>query len=122
NRSKDDFLAMLGHELRNPLAPIMTALQLMRLRAGDSAAREREIIERQVRIMARLVDDLLDVARVIRGKIALQREPIEMSEVVAKALETAGPAIGQPGHHLEIGGPPTGCRVQADAAPRPPTL
>jgi signal transduction histidine kinase len=116
NRSKDDFLAMLGHELRNPLAPIMTALQLMRLRAGDSAAREREIIERQVRIMARLVDDLLDVARVIRGKIALQREPIEMSEVVAKALETAGPAIAQHGHHLEIDVPPTGCRVEADAA------
>ena len=71
NRAKDEFLAMLGHELRNPLAPITTALELMKLRGGDHLARERTVIERQVRHLVTLVDDLLDVARVARGKICL---------------------------------------------------
>jgi CheY-like chemotaxis protein len=69
NRTKDEFLAMLGHELRNPLSPDLTALQLMRLRGGDCLLKERTIIERQVKHMARLVDDLLDVSRVARGKV-----------------------------------------------------
>src|SRR5262249_24405566 len=85
NRSKDEFLAMLGHELRNPLAPIVTALQLMELRGDETLQRERTIIERQVRHLIRLVDDLLDVSRITPGKIDLKREPIEISEIVAKA-------------------------------------
>ena len=69
NRAKDEFLAMLGHELRNPLAPILTALQLLRLRGIDAGERERDVIERQVRHLVGLVDDLLDVSRITRGKI-----------------------------------------------------
>ena len=71
---KDDFLAMLGHELRNPLAPIVTAAEL--LARVPSVARERRIIERHTRHLARLVDDLLDISRVTRGNIELQREPV----------------------------------------------
>ena len=75
NRAKDEFLAMLGHELRNPLAPILTALQLMSLRDGaDAAVKERAVIDRQVRHLMRLVDDLLDVSRIARGKIELARK------------------------------------------------
>ena len=73
NRAKDEFLAMLGHELRNPLAPILTALQLMRLRDVPGAERERSIIERQVKHVVSLVDDLLDVSRITRGKVQLRR-------------------------------------------------
>ena len=75
SRTKDEFLAMLGHELRNPLAPILTALQLLRLRGIDAASKEREVIERQVNHLVRLVDDLLDVSRITGGKIQLQRAP-----------------------------------------------
>jgi PAS domain S-box-containing protein len=102
NRAKDEFLALLGHELRNPLAPILTALQLMKMKGGDTFARERSIIERQTTHLVRLVDDLLDVSRVIRGKIQLQREPIELDGVVAKAIETASPLIEQRRHRLEV--------------------
>lgn len=93
NRAKDDFLAMLGHELRNPLAPIVTALELMRRRPGAEADRERSVIERQVRHVVRLVDDLLDVSRIIRGRITLSKEPLEVADVVSKALELAAPLI-----------------------------
>src|SRR4051812_15673314 len=64
---KDEFLAMLGHELRNPLAPIVTAIQLMKLRGQNSCERERTVIERQVRLLAQIVDDLLDLSRIARG-------------------------------------------------------
>jgi GAF domain-containing protein len=77
DRRKDEFLAMLGHELRNPLAPVLTALELLKLRGDGAAAREREIIERQVRHLVRLVDDLLDVSRITRGKIVLRRQPLD---------------------------------------------
>src|SRR5262249_18080045 len=73
NRAKDEFLAMLGHELRNPLSPILTALQLMQLRLGETASRERTVIERQVEHLVRLVDDLLDISRITRGKIELKK-------------------------------------------------
>ncbi|HEY2152806.1 MAG TPA: ATP-binding protein [Vicinamibacterales bacterium] len=95
NRAKDEFLAMLGHELRNPLAPILTALQLMRLRGVQGAEKERAVIERQVRHVVRLVDDLLDVSRIARGKIELKLEPVWLSEVVAKAIEMASPLMEQ---------------------------
>jgi CheY-like chemotaxis protein len=114
NQAKDEFLAMLGHELRNPLSPILTALQLMRLRGGDTLIKERTIIERQVKHMARLVDDLLDVSRVARGKLALSRAPVELAEVMAKALETSSPLLEERSHQLSVSVPSRGLVVDAD--------
>jgi PAS domain S-box-containing protein len=115
SRSKDEFLAMLGHELRNPLAPIVTALQLMRLRGDETLVKERTVIERQVHHLIRLVDDLLDVSRITRGKIELKRERIELSEIVAKAIEMASPLIEQRRHQLAVDVPRQGLAVDADA-------
>ena len=114
NRAKDEFLAMLGHELRNPLAPILTALQLMHLRGTDETERERTLIERQIKHLVRLVDDLLDVSRVTRGKVELKREKLELSTVVAKALEQASPLIEQREHTLTVDVPQRGLRLDAD--------
>jgi signal transduction histidine kinase len=102
NRAKDEFLAMLGHELRNPLAPIMTALRLMREKGEPHTPREQEIIERQVIHLMRLVDDLLDVERIARGKVELRREIVDVAEVVAKAVEMAGDLLEKRHHRLEI--------------------
>jgi signal transduction histidine kinase len=102
NRAKDEFLAMLGHELRNPLAPILTALQLMRLRGIEGAERERAIIERQVTHMVGLVDDLLDVSRITRGKVQLKRSRVDLADLVAKAIEMTGPAIEERRHTLRV--------------------
>src|SRR5262245_50158753 len=74
NRAKDEFLAMLGHELRNPLAPMLTALELLRVRLGEAGARERDVIHRQVRNLAQLVDDMLDVAQIRKGKMTIAKE------------------------------------------------
>ena len=94
SRAKDEFLAVLGHELRNPLAPIVTSLALMRRKSdGSGNEREREIIERQVRHLQRLVDDLLDVSRIARGKIDLKKEPVDLADIVARALELTHPAL-----------------------------
>ena len=114
NRAKDEFLAMLGHELRNPLSPIVTALQLMRLR-GDGADRERTVIERQVAHLTRLVDDLLDVSRIARGKVELKVEIVEMADVVVKAIEMASPLLEQRAHALELDVPRRGLAVKGDA-------
>lgn len=100
NRAKDDFLAMLGHELRNPLAPIVTALDVMRRRPDASPDRERLVIERQVQHVVRLVDDLLDVSRITRGRVVLAREPVEVSDVVAKALELSSPLLLERRHQV----------------------
>nr|WP_229510911.1 MULTISPECIES: ATP-binding protein [unclassified Massilia] len=102
NRAKDEFLAMLGHELRNPLSPIVTALQLMRMRGETAAAREREIIERQVEHLVRLVDDLMDVARATRGQIELKSERADIAQPLAKAVEMASPLLAQRGHRLVV--------------------
>ena len=102
NRAKDEFLAMLGHELRNPLAPIVTALELMKLRGDVSSGREQVIIERQVQYVVRLVDDLPDVSRITQGKIELKKETFELASVVAKAVETASPLLEQRRHRLTI--------------------
>ena len=102
NRAKDEFLAMLGHELRNPLSPIVTALQLMRMRGETAASREREIIERQVEHLVRLVDDLMDVARATRGQIELKSERADIAQPLAKAVEMASPLLAQRGHHLAV--------------------
>ena len=82
NRTKDQFLAMLGHELRNPLSPIVTALQLLKTRGGTG--QEHAVIERQVNHLTRLVDDLLDVSRITRGKVEMQQRPIEIHDVVTR--------------------------------------
>jgi signal transduction histidine kinase/DNA-binding response OmpR family regulator len=114
NRAKDEFLAMLGHELRNPLAPILTALQLMTLRGDTGAERERAVIDRQVRHVIRLVDDLLDVARIARGKIELQRQRVELATVVSKAVEMTSAAIEERQHRLTIDVAATGLVVDGD--------
>src|SRR5262249_23213647 len=114
NRAKDEFLAILGHELRNPLAPIVTALHLMRLRGVDKIERERIVIERQANHLVRLVDDLLDVSRITRGKVTLTRQRIEMAEVVARAIEIASPILEQRRHNLSVKVASRGLAVDAD--------
>jgi signal transduction histidine kinase/ActR/RegA family two-component response regulator len=111
-RTKDEFLAMLGHELRNPLAPIMTALQIMRLKGITS--REQEILERQVTQLMRLVDDLLDVARIARGKVELRRECLELATVTSRAIEMASPLLEQKRQELVVDIPTEGLSVDAD--------
>ncbi len=110
---KDEFLAMLAHELRNPLAPILTAIQLLRLR-GTAADREHQIIERQVRHIVRLVDDLLDISRITRGKVELKLESLLVAEVLARAVEIAQPLIEQGSHHLTLRVAPLAARVIGD--------
>jgi signal transduction histidine kinase len=102
DRAKDQFLAMLGHELRNPLAPALTAIELMKLKGGAPTTRERDVIERQIRHMARLVDDLLDVSRLRRGAIGLQRERIDVGDAVARAVEMTTPVFTERRHALEV--------------------
>jgi len=116
SRAKDEFLAMLGHELRNPLAPILTALQLMRLRGVDANERERTIIERQAKQLVTLVDDLLDVSRITRGKIQLKTAAIELADIVVKAVEMASPVLERYGHHLDIDVPRGGLTIDGDAS------
>jgi len=104
DRRKDEFLSTLGHELRNPLAPILNALEILRL-AGNKpevAERQRERLERQVAQMVRLVDDLLDVSRVVTGKLRLTREPVLLQEVLDAAVEMSRPHIEHARLHLEI--------------------
>ena len=102
SQAKDEFLAMLGHELRNPLAPILTALHLMALRGGEALHSERTIIERQVRHLTRLVDDLLDVSRIARGKIQLRQDPIDVADVLAAAVEAVSPLLEERRHALAV--------------------
>jgi signal transduction histidine kinase len=102
NRAKDEFLAMLGHELRNPLAPIRTALDLMRHRPGEDHRREYGVIERQVDHVLRHVDDLLDVSRITRGRIELSREPVLLVTAVERAFEMLWPGGTKPEQHVAI--------------------
>jgi PAS domain S-box-containing protein len=103
--NKNEFLATLAHELRNPLSPIRNAAALLGASGADAAerqARAREVITRQVDHLAHLVDDLLDVARISEGKIALRKEEVDMNGVIAQAIETAGPLIAAREHRLEV--------------------
>ena len=104
NARKDEFLAMLAHELRNPLAPISTAAQILKLPGGDARriAQASDVIARQVRHMVELVDDLLDVSRVTRGLVELEREPVDLAAVVQSAIEQARPLIEKKGHTLAL--------------------
>jgi signal transduction histidine kinase len=107
DRRKDEFLATLAHELRNPLAPIRNALEIMRL-ASDSpqaVGQARQIMERQVGQMVRLIDDLLDVSRIARGKLRLVKERIDLADVLEAALETSRPLIEKAGLELEVAAP-----------------
>jgi signal transduction histidine kinase len=102
DRRKDEFLAMLAHELRNPLAPIRTAAQVLRFKGAAPPDLElaRDVIDRQVLQLTRLVDDLLDLSRVSRGKINLQIEPVDLAAVFARAVEISRPLIDVHKHHL----------------------
>ena len=113
--AKDEFLAMLGHELRNPLAPIVTALQLMKLRSADVLRKERAVIERQVKHLTRLVDDLLDVSRITLGKVALKKVLVEVADVVNRAVELSSPLFEQHQHHLSVAVPRHGLALYGDA-------
>ena len=112
-RTKDQFLAMLGHELRNPLAPISTALHLLKLR-GEHWSRELAIVERQVVHLTRLVDDLMDMSRITRGKVELKPRPIEIHSVVMRATEMTSPLLEQRQHQLTIDVPAAGLVVNGD--------
>src|SRR5207253_1954689 len=102
DRRKDEFLAMLSHELRNPLAPIRNALHIMAAPGIDAATlgHAREVTERQVQHLVRLVDDLLDVSRIMRGKIDLRKQPVELTQVIGGAIEIAQPMIDAHGQQL----------------------
>jgi PAS domain S-box-containing protein len=115
NRVKDEFLAMLGHELRNPLAPIVTALDIMRMRGDKSFEHERTVIERQVAHLSRLVDDLLNVSRIVHGKVELRREPVDLADVVTQAIEISSPWIEQQRHALAVDVPRGTLIVDGDA-------
>ncbi len=104
-RAKDEFLAMLGHELRNPLSPIVTATRLLKVRGVNG--REIQIIERQLRQLVRLVDDLLDVSRITRGTIDLHKERVALADVVTRAIETTSPSLEQRRHPLVVSVPDT---------------
>jgi CheY-like chemotaxis protein len=116
DRRKNEFLSMLAHELRNPLAPIRNAVQLLRMRGGQDPELNavRDMIDRQVHQLIRLVDDLLDISRITRGKIRLQTEPLDVATVVARAVETSRPLIDARRHELTVTLPPEPLRVMAD--------
>ena len=114
-RAKDEFLAMLGHELRNPLSPIVTALHLLRMRKAHGD-REYAVIERQVHHLTGLVDDLLDVSRITRGKIALKRTTLEMRGVVDQAVVMTAPLFEERQQTLSVDAPYAGCAVVGDRA------
>ena len=115
NRRKDEFLAMLSHELRNPLAPIVTAAQVLgkSRRTTPRIAWAREVIERQVTHLARLVDDLLDVSRITQGKITLHREAVELGKVIEHSLETVRPLVDSKRHACRSTRPRRRCGCSA---------
>jgi PAS domain S-box-containing protein len=114
NRRKDEFLAMLGHELRNPLAPIATALEVMEIKDPSAMLQEREVIRRQVDHLSRLIGDLLDVSRITRGKIQLTREVVELDAVLAAAIEMVAPMLERRMQPLAVDVARDGLRIDAD--------
>jgi PAS domain S-box-containing protein len=116
NLRKDEFLATLAHELRNPLAPLRNSIQILRMAGGVRPGEERvhEMMERQVAHMVRLVDDLLELSRINRGAIELRKERVDLAVVMQHALETSKPAIESGGHHLTVSLPDEPVYVDAD--------
>ncbi|MET0963516.1 MAG: ATP-binding protein [Noviherbaspirillum sp.] len=117
DRRKDEFLATLAHELRNPLAPLMNGLEILRMAGANPALadRSREVMERQLRQMVRLVDDLLDVSRITTGKLMVRRTPVQLQQVIRSAVELAEPFIKGRGHVLEVALPEAPVWLEADA-------
>ncbi len=117
DRRKNEFLAILAHELRNPLAPIRNSLHILRMSAGNDPTADSvsEIMERQVNHMVRLVDDLLEISRITRGDIELREESVELAAIVRGAVETSRPLIDGAGHRLAITIPPEPLTLDADA-------
>jgi signal transduction histidine kinase len=124
DRRKDEFLAVLGHELRNPLAPLQNGLELLALGGNDQAlvTHARQVMERQLRHLVRLVDDLLDVARIRSGKIVLEIERVELAAMVASAVELARPLIDARSHELQVILPPDTLWTNADRIRLPQLL
>ncbi|HYO13193.1 MAG TPA: PAS domain S-box protein [Thermoanaerobaculia bacterium] len=116
DRRKDEFLALLAHELRNPLAPLRNGLEVMRLASGDAhaVAKSRDIMDRQLSHMVRLIDDLLDVSRISRNKMELRRSRVLLADVISSAVETARPALEAAGHELTVSLPPEPIHLDAD--------
>ncbi len=116
DRRKDEFLATLAHELRNPLAPVRNAVQILNLKTSGTKeiGWASSVIERQVRVMVRLIDDLMDVTRINQGRIELRRAPVELSDVLALAVESSRPLIEEHGHELVLSQPAAPIFVQAD--------
>ena len=104
DRRKDEFLAMLAHELRNPLAPVRNALQIMKMPgvSSETARQARDMMERQIQHLVRLVDDLLDVSRIMRNRIELRKERVDLATVFARAVETAQPALDAMSHQFSV--------------------
>jgi signal transduction histidine kinase len=118
DRRKDEFLALLAHELRNPLAPVLNAVSIMRAREVSDPELTwcRDIIERQAMQLTRLVDDLLDVSRISRGMVRLRFEPVEMSAIIRGAVETSQPIVDAQRHELHVSQPVEPVRVHGDPA------
>ena len=118
DRRKDEFLAVLGHELRNPLAPIVSAVEVLDEARATPAehSRARDVIRRQVRQMTRLIDDLLDVGRITSDRLVLRPSQADLSAVVAAAVETSRPAMDERGHRLTVSLPPGPVLLHVDAA------
>ena len=118
DRRKDEFLAMLSHELRNPLAPIVMALEIMRLKEpnDESIVWARDVIARQTAQLTRLVDDLLDVSRITLGKITLNRSALDLRSIVAQAVEAAQPLLSARQHHLTVDVPAAPLPIWGDGA------
>ena len=116
NRAKDEFLAMLAHEMRNPLGPIQIAMHLIGSGRADATATEeaRKIVDRQVKHLVRLLDDLLDVSRITRGRINLRKEPVNVTSAVANALETTRALVEEHEHALVVSLPEDPLVVDAD--------
>ncbi|MGV3722927.1 MAG: PAS domain S-box protein [Actinomycetota bacterium] len=117
DRRKDEFLAMLAHELRNPLAPIMTAVEILRIHGPKDAVLEKQrgVIDRQVKQMKRLLDDLLDVSRITRGTVEVEKLGVDLRAVLKQAVETSRPLLDERGHELRVSLPGAALRVAGDA-------
>ncbi len=116
DRRKDEFLAMLGHELRNPLAPLSNAVGVMQMLplSDPQLCWARDVIDRQVKQLSHLVDDLLDVSRIRRGKIVLQKKPVDLAAVVERAVEISTPILEAHRHELTVVLPPEKVWLEAD--------